>query len=323
MEGSNRRVWIGCGILLLIVIVGVAVWLIWATSFSPEGKMQAALGPVCSGQANVAAAPFAGTGPHPLFIQSGDGDLHMGWNGQVNETWRPVTVEDIELVACIGEAKEVSIEVCEYIGSNITRYRYETTVRLVEARTGHQVASKVFQGSSPRECNYSERADLTELFGSEIGYSDIEDWLSGFVENSDVLDQPEPKSVSVYCGVQGDSPQYLESNQMASFYWWWGAASEEFRQDYIDSVTFSLRLNGVPIDITRSEQLLDECREGWFCVTWTMPPMTMDPGSNEAVMTVILDREITDGFDTDGDGNLDTYGPSEWVADPACKIIAP
>jgi hypothetical protein len=48
--------------------------------------------------------------------------------------------------------------------------------------------------------------------------------------------------------------------------------------------------------------------------------MTLGEGSHEVVMAVTLANEVLDGFDLDQNGNLDVYGPGEWVA-PACEII--
>jgi hypothetical protein len=130
------------------------------------------------------------------------------------------------------------------------------------------------------------------------------------------------KEVSVFCGVLGDSPQIIEAGQQVLFYWRWGAATEDYLQDYIDVASFDLNIDGVSVGFVtiRSEDL---CEEEGYCATWKLSEaLTLSKGSHMVNLTVWLDREITDGFDLDNDGNLDTYGPSEWILESACEVIA-
>lgn len=125
--------------------------------------------------------------------------------------------------------------------------------------------------------------------------------------------------VSVYCGYIGESPVYVSIGQPVTLQWKWGAASDAYRQDYIDAAAFHLRFDAQVVNLSAATPTLHACDQQ-FCVTWRLPPMVLSPGSHEAILTVALSREITDGFDLDQDGNLDVYGPSEWTA-PPCEII--
>ncbi len=128
------------------------------------------------------------------------------------------------------------------------------------------------------------------------------------------------KEVSVYCGYFGESPAYLDAGQPVILYWRWGAATDEYRQDYIDSTSFALQLDGRVVDLSRAARSLGGCESGEFCVTWKLPAMSPARGRHELVMTVTISREITDGFDLDQNGALDTYGPEDWTA-PPCEIV--
>ncbi len=126
--------------------------------------------------------------------------------------------------------------------------------------------------------------------------------------------------VSAYCGYFGNSPTYLNAGQPVILYWRWGAASDNYRQDYIDSASFTLRLDGRFLDLSQATQSLGSCETGEFCVTWKLPAMPLAKGRHEVLITVTLSREITDGFDLDQNGKLDTYGPEDWTA-PLCEIV--
>jgi len=125
--------------------------------------------------------------------------------------------------------------------------------------------------------------------------------------------------VSVYCGTVGESPVVLEAGRPVMLYWKWTTESTRYRQDYIDAASFALQLDGDPVDLSDARQYLWVCEEA-PCVTWELPSMTLGEGSHEVVMAVTLANEVLDGFDLDQNGNLDVYGPGEWVA-PACEII--
>ena len=316
-------------ILLTLAALGLVV----AGCSNRQAQVQAALAGVCSGRGVPDAAAYAGGGVHPVVVLTSSGEPH-DWSDDLAETWYPQSVQAAQLVACVEEEQERSIEVCPYNGPDITRYRYEVSLRLVEARTGVEVASTVLRGNDPRECRQTEDYDLTRLAGDHISYSAAADWLRAHVEMASVsastapepaveapaAPNPQPSiEVSVYCGYFGESPVTIGAGQPVTLYWKWGAASEALRQDYIDAASFELRLDGELADLSVASQSLNPC-DDVLCVTWRLPPMTLEEGAHEAMMTVTLDREITDGFDLDNNGAPDLYGPSEWEA-PACEIM--
>jgi len=434
----------------LLITLG-AFTLFLAGCSDQQAEMRSAFAGVCAGQGASRAAAYEGGGVHPIVLLASNGESHT-WSNDLPGEWIPGSAEEAQLVACVEEEVESSIEVCQYNGPDITRYRYEVRVRLVEARTGVQVASTRLQGSEPRECQSTEDYDLTRLAGDHVSFSAAADWLRAHVEmaavsagtapepagpapnvqspsgaseapfvgewqatdsydgsamrltitgdaadgyvvvwddeywslcegdatvettgsidagdpnilhtfwvvgctvpgqvgefaadfryseanasleqiyedgsrdtwyraSSTSISQP-PEEVSVYCGEYGESPVSLDHSRLLTLYWTWGAASEAYQQVYADAALFSLRLDGDLIDVSRASQSMEECDYG-ACATWRLPPMALEEGAHEAVMTVTLGGQITDGLDLDQDGALDLYGPGEFEA-PPCVIL--
>ncbi len=128
-----------------------------------------------------------------------------------------------------------------------------------------------------------------------------------------------PVEISAYCAIFGDSPAYVEAGAPVILTWGWSATSAEYRKDYIDAASFSLRIDNKVIDLSGTSQNLSK-EGGVFNVGWKTPPLSLEAGEHKAVMTITLNREIKDGFDSDNNGVLDTFGPSTETI-PACEII--
>lgn len=175
------------------LLFGASAFLLTGCS-TPQDDIRAALAGVCAGQGVPQAAAYTGGGVHPMVALSSDGEPH-DWTNDVPEVWTPASLDAAQLVACVRPEQERSIEVCHYNGPDITRYRYEVTIRLVEARTGAEVASTVLVGSDPRECRSTEDYDLTRLAGDHISFSEAEDWLRDHVEMASVSVSAAPGQV--------------------------------------------------------------------------------------------------------------------------------
>ncbi|MEX2162446.1 MAG: hypothetical protein WD751_11110 [Anaerolineales bacterium] len=128
------------------------------------------------------AAAYAGSGIHPIVILHPPGE-HSSWDDRINDEWRPLNLENAQLVACVGPIKKEAIELCEFLsGSGITRYRFRIAVRLIGASTGSTLAYQTFYGAPPRACKVSEPMNLGELTGPEVGYLQVAGWLEGIVK---------------------------------------------------------------------------------------------------------------------------------------------
>ncbi len=299
---------------------------------NPQAEIRAALASVCSGGGVAEAAAYAGGALHPVILLRSSGEVH-DWSDDLSGSWVPQSIQNAQLVACVDPEQEREIEVCAYDGPDITRYRYEESLRLVGARTGATVASTVLEGNDPRECQQTEPYDLTRLAGDPVSFAAAEDWLRAYVEGSADAGEPQaeqavepppsanaqpPVEVSVYCASFGESPVILESGREVVFLWKWGAASDDYLNVYVDAASFALRMDAELVDISDTSPTFHDC-EDVRCATWRLPAMALDPGAHQAQMTVTLSREISDGFDLNQDGALDTYG-GVWEA-PVCEII--
>ncbi|MFC2011480.1 HEAT repeat domain-containing protein [Chloroflexota bacterium] len=133
-------------------------------------------------------AAYDGTAPHPIMVLNSAGGIHQSIY-KLPSKWVPTSIDDIELVAFIGENEQVTIETCRYSGGRtIYRKGYQTEVRLIEAQTGRVVADKVFLGSPPRECELVSSFDPWEgsskvYYGSIVQFVEIQRWLSTYVEH--------------------------------------------------------------------------------------------------------------------------------------------
>ncbi|MEX2162449.1 MAG: hypothetical protein WD751_11125 [Anaerolineales bacterium] len=173
--------------LIAFCVPGVALFL-WALTQIPGSRaayqknlaLERELNRVCQGKAYPAAAAFAGSEIHPIFLEDASGASHP-WNLEMPAEWQPADADQVELVACL-ESSEVMIQTCSYTGGgSIARYRYDLSAQIIEAQSGRLVAERVFQGSEPRECGLTEPANLTALFGRVITFPQIKDWLASFV----------------------------------------------------------------------------------------------------------------------------------------------
>ncbi|MEX2162447.1 MAG: hypothetical protein WD751_11115 [Anaerolineales bacterium] len=155
----------------------------------PRQNLYSALAPVCAGGSSPGSAAYDGSGPHPIVLASIEGEI-SGWSNHIPENWLPVSAQEAQLVVCL-EWQDTILEECEFItGPNITRYRADLLARILEARTGREVASQRFQGANARQCRSSEENETRILYGTRPSYRDIEGWLSEYVEGQAVPAQP-------------------------------------------------------------------------------------------------------------------------------------
>jgi len=130
---------------------------------------------------------------------------------------------------------------------------------------------------------------------------------------------PRPAGVSVYCSKGGKAPVTVDRETPVALTWSWQAASAGTLDDYVEAAAFSLKVDGKPVDVTAAWGRRVDC-EGGECYGWQLPPMYLEPGRHTAQMSVTLDRAVSDGFDSDGDGKQDVFGPGKSVFSP-CNLV--
>ena len=154
------------------------------TTTTPIEKIIDACSVSCRAEPVPQAAAFQGAGPHPVVLLGAEGQEHP-WSNDLPAAWRPPTVNDVQLVTVVGPEQEIVIEVCPYTPPpNITRYRYQTDIRLVEASTGVTLVSTVLVGADPRDCRQQEAMSLTRLDGEPVTAQQVEDWLRPVVSEA-------------------------------------------------------------------------------------------------------------------------------------------
>jgi len=200
----------------LFPILGAAAFLMAGCS-NPQAAVQSDLSGACSGQGVPEAAAYSGGGVHPVVLLASSGESHA-WSDDLPEEWYPGAVEAAQLVACVGEEDEREIEVCLYNGPSITRFQYQVSLRLVEARTGAQVASTVLEGSMPRECRQSEDYDLTRLEGNHVAVAAARDWMRAYVERATVSASSAPQPAGAGPGEPSSDASFMGEWQATDAY---------------------------------------------------------------------------------------------------------
>jgi uncharacterized protein YjbI with pentapeptide repeats len=139
-----------------------------------------ALGAACRGSQLETAAARGGSGFRPMVILDGGGRPASLSDQAAKLGWEPMAARFGQLVACIEEEKQVTVEVCTYfaIGSGAPgpptrRLRFERGVRVVEAKTGRVVFNETYRGSFPEACPATKNSffggeDIIE--GSHLGF---------------------------------------------------------------------------------------------------------------------------------------------------------
>lgn len=132
--------------------------------------------------------------------------------------------------------------------------------------------------------------------------------------------QKSPVEISAYCALFGRSPSYAEVDQPVVLRWGWEAATAAYRQDYVDAASFSVQIDGQPVDPSSVSYSFSSESDDSFRVHYRLPSRILSPGTHQVVIAVTLSRQVMDGYDSDNDGNLDTFGPGTTVVSP-CVIM--
>jgi hypothetical protein len=152
------------------------------------------LAEVCYGGTVENAAPYSEEpGIHPAM---GVGSYSSGADPSprpyvVPKKALPETLQETELVVCLGDEEEVLLDRCAYTDDEgnkigiLDLYGFERKVTLIEAKTGETVAQEIIEGKAPQECLDTEAfpkdKDTMERKGSHVSDDDIEEWVRPYV----------------------------------------------------------------------------------------------------------------------------------------------
>ena len=149
-----------------------------------------ALSGACSGSGVAGAAPYPQGDFHPLVIFDERGGVGVDTDRPIDLGWEPTAVRFAQLVACVSEEEDTTVESCPYTlegggSATISRVRYHRDVRVVEAASGRPVFEKTLEGSNPQECplfhTFSSLNQHETFGGSNVGFSKVQGELARFV----------------------------------------------------------------------------------------------------------------------------------------------
>jgi len=182
-EGRNVEKGVFGVLVAALLAGGTLVGLeMFVESRRPSAEITAAAGSACLGHGVPGAGPVDRQASiNQLVVVDLEGREHP-WTGHAPIQWKPATLADVRLVACVAREEEHQVlETCPYEGgSDVTRYRTGRRVVVVEASSGARL-DDVFMFGDPRNCQPTEDRSLHELYG-ELEWAEVEQHLSEFVE---------------------------------------------------------------------------------------------------------------------------------------------
>jgi hypothetical protein len=125
----------------------------------------------------------------------------------------------------------------------------------------------------------------------------------------------EPFYIFPFCNCEHEVP----SGMVPTLRWAWVTATEAYLQDYIDALRITVSIDGEAHAGLEGYwgEMLYSGEDGGFKSVWIYPLPALSSGFHDVETSLWLDHGLTDGFDMDGDGQPDMYGPGQdafgWV----------
>ena len=167
-----------------------------------------AMAPVAEGQGIPEAGIYnpAEPGPHRVVLLTESGSPHE-WNQSLPAGWLPSSVSETELVIVVGPEKEIALDSARYTvlvvnrEVTVTRYRFERTIKIREARTGRTVRINTLRGAEPSGFPYQLSAGMTRIDGERVTSGMLRLWLGCDVIMSGVCERRFPDDTGWYNSV--------------------------------------------------------------------------------------------------------------------------
>lgn len=147
---------------------------------------------VCANDSIPQAAPYnISNGVHPVLLFGYkqidaitiESHIHK-WSDDLPSEWWPYSIEDLELVVCIGEEWATDVGVCnrnDGFGSHYEQLQYYLPIKLIEAKTGRIISEVRFEGEPPPNCDGLADLGKNEYDGGRVQLVDVLSWLEGMV----------------------------------------------------------------------------------------------------------------------------------------------
>jgi hypothetical protein len=183
----RRRKVISHAIPFTAVVVGCA----FVTTINPPTNGLGYAG-VCSGQKAAQAAPYTGSGPHPIDFEGGSAGFagvtdNAGVLDGESPDWVPASAAAVQLVACVtGTQTSTLLDTCQYTTTNVPMNDEKYTISVYAARTGAQVGDPQTIDGDDDTCPDSvltHNGAGPAAFYSTLTESDVEGAVGNAVSN--------------------------------------------------------------------------------------------------------------------------------------------
>jgi hypothetical protein len=111
-----------------------------------------------------------------------------------------------------------------------------------------------------------------------------------------------PAIVMPYWSAIGESPVHVQKDQPVIVYWGWLATTPEYVQDFLDTATVVVTLDGEEVKPDTQSDIHYDSEEQGYAVDWSTEVGTLTPGTHRLDYHVTWSRKISDGWDTYGPG---------------------
>ena len=177
------------------VVLGVGIYGINSDipTQRPDAAVTRAVASACAGQPVALAGSIHTDGSvrNHLVVLDATG-AEAGWTGKAALAWRPATIDDVEVVACIAEETQSRVDVCRYEGgSDSILYSATRQVRVVAAKTGLELA-KFEVTDMPGSCPSVKVEGSDSKITADVAWEEVEAHLASFVENGTFVDPDAP-----------------------------------------------------------------------------------------------------------------------------------
>lgn len=143
---------------------------------SREG-IRLAMGAACRGKPVPGAGVFPAGSFHPMVVATSNGSLSQDPS---ERAWEPMALRFGQLVACVGNEIEETVQLCPYVTLDarrqrriVTRVRYSRSIKIVAARTATVIANEVVRGGEPNSCPAVTSASTRQFSGDRVTSQEV------------------------------------------------------------------------------------------------------------------------------------------------------
>jgi serine/threonine protein kinase len=111
--------------------------------------------------------------------------------------------------------------------------------------------------------------------------------------------------------------------QPLSVSWTWGAKTQKLLDTLQAKSILTVTLDGLPIVQPKQYWGQSKLDQAAVSLHWLYNLPALDPGSHVLEFYVHVDEPVTDGFDRNGDGKPDSYGPGDFISGYVNVVVLP